>query len=147
MPTEVSAPVVFEDAWQEFNDALKRARGRNEPERSGGLTLAQYHLLELLLEQGPARMTTLAREAGVSKPVATRMIARLEEEGVVSRETDRTDGRAVTVTLTAPGKRAVATKRAYVESKRHALAEALDPEEREQAARLLRRLAGVIDEL
>jgi DNA-binding MarR family transcriptional regulator len=147
MPAEVAAPTVFEDAWQEFIGALKRARGRSEPERSGGLTLAQYYLLEPLLEDGAARMSTLAAEAGVSKPVATRMIARLGEQGLVSRQVDSTDARAVSVTLTAAGRRAVATKRAFVETRRHDLAEALDPEEREQAARLLLRLAAVIDEL
>jgi MarR family transcriptional regulator, organic hydroperoxide resistance regulator len=147
VPREVTDATVFEDAWSELIDALKRARGRNEPERNGGLTLAQYYLLEPLLKDETARMTGLATKAGVSKPVATRMIARLGEQGFVSREVDPTDARAVTIRLTAAGKRAVATKGAFVESKRHALAEALDPEEREQAAGLLRRLAGVIDEL
>ena len=29
MPTEVADATVFEDAWQQFIDSLKRARGRN----------------------------------------------------------------------------------------------------------------------
>jgi len=147
VPTEVADATVFEEAWSELIDALKRARGRNEPERNGALTLSQYYLLEPLLGGGAARMTALATKAGVSKPVATRMVARLREQGLVSREVDPTDARAVTVRLTAAGRRSVASKGAYVESKRHALAEALDPDEREQAARLLRRLAAVIDEI
>jgi DNA-binding MarR family transcriptional regulator len=146
VPTKVADATLFEDAWQQFIDSLKRARGRNEPDRSE-LTLSQYYLLEPLLERDAVRISTLADEAGVSRPVATRMIARLGEQGLVSRKSDPTDARAVTVGLTAAGRRAVGTKREFVESKRHALAEALDPDEREQAARLLRRLAGVIQDL
>jgi DNA-binding MarR family transcriptional regulator len=147
MPTEVTDATAFEDAWQQFIDSLKRARGRNEPDRGGDLTLSQYYLLEPLLECDAARISTLASAAGVSRPVATRMLARLGEEGLISREIDPTDARAVTVGLTSVGRRAVGSKRAYVESRRHDLAEALDPEEREAAARLLLRMAAVIDEL
>ena len=147
MAEKLTSPTVFEDAWHEFIDSMKRARGRSEPDRTGALTLAQYHLLEPLDRDGPQRIGVLAVEAGVSKPVATRMVARLGEEGLVTRSADSTDARAVRVDLTAAGRRAVATKRAYVEAKRHQLAEALDAGEREEAARLLFRLAAVIDEL
>jgi DNA-binding MarR family transcriptional regulator len=147
VPAEVVAPPVFEDSWQEFIDALKRARGRSEPDRSGGLTLAQYYLLEALGGAEPLRIGELAANAGISKPVATRMITRLGQEGLVSRQADASDARAVRVSLTGAGRRALGTQRAYVEARRHELAEALDPEERRQASRLLLRLAAVIDEL
>ena len=147
MRARVAAPSAFEDAWQEFIDALKRARGRSEPDVSGGLTLAQYHLLEPLSRGGELRVGDLAVQAGVSKPVATRMVARLDDSGLVSRHSDDDDGRAVRVSLTNAGRRAAGTKRRYVASRRRELAEALDAAEREQAAVLLRRLAKVIDEL
>src|SRR5262249_38415998 len=107
----------------------------------------QYHLLEPLRAGEPHRIGELATSAGISKPVATRMITRLGQEGLVSRQADASDARAVRVSLTGAGRRALGTKRAYVEARRHELAQALDPAERQQAARLLLRLAAVIDEL
>lgn len=146
MPADASPP-TFEDAWQEFIDALKRARGRSEPESNGGLTLAQYHLLEPLRDGDQLRVGALAEQAGVSRPVATRMVGRLGDRGFVVRKSDADDARAIRVCLTPAGLRAVATMRSYVESRRRELAGALDPGERDQAAVLLGRLAKVIDEL
>lgn len=145
--TVVAASPAFDDAWAEFIDATRRARGRFDPDRSGGLTLAQFHLLEPLEEEDTAPIGRLADRGGVTPPVATRMFAALTSAGLVERSADAQDARRVRVGLTDAGREAVAKKRRYVERQRRKIASALNGSEREQAAVLLRRLAEVIDEL
>ena len=113
---------------------------------SGGLSLAQYHVLEPL-GSGPRTNRELAELAGISAPTATRIVDGLLERGWVSRVADPTDRRAVVISLTGEGRAALAKKqREYLASRRQ-IADALDPHEQELAARLLRRLAAVIEEL
>ena len=113
---------------------------------SGGLSLAQYHVLEPL-GSGPRTNRELAELAGISAPTATRIVDGLLERGWVSRVADPTDRRAVVISLTGEGRAALAKKqREYLASRRQ-IADALDPHEQEVAAELLRRLAAVIEEL
>jgi DNA-binding MarR family transcriptional regulator len=49
-------------------------------------------------------MQDIAKSAVVTKSGATRIICRLEEKGLVTREQDRKDGRVCCVTLTEKGK-------------------------------------------
>jgi DNA-binding MarR family transcriptional regulator len=142
-----AAQLELTEALQDFFKAARRARGRAARDPSpDGLSLAQYHLLEPLAK-GPRTNRELAELAGITAPTATRIVDGLLERGLVSRVEDPTDRRAVVISLTATGRRALARKeREYSEGRRR-IADALDPHEQEVAARLLRRLAAVIEEL
>jgi DNA-binding MarR family transcriptional regulator len=144
----VAASTDFDAAWEEFFASIRRARARFAREvDAGDLTLSQYHLLAALAAHSPRTVGELAENAGVAPPSATRMLDGLERAGVVERRPSRADRRVVEVELTDEGKRIVRRKRASFGAKRRALYDSLAPEEREQAERLLRRLAGLIDEL
>lgn len=135
------------DALAEFFQAARRARGREASRAVGqGVTLAQFHVLEPLAE-GPCTNRQLADAAGVSSPSATRMIDALAARGLVSRVMDPTDRRAVLISLTPAGRDALQEKLDEYQALRERVAVALDPRERRVAADLLRRLAGVIEEL
>ena len=135
------------DALHDFFQAARRARGRAARDPSPGvLSLAQYLLLEPLAG-GPRTNRELAELAGISPPTATRMIDGLLERDLVTRVEDPTDRRAVVISLTAKGRGAVTKKQRDYAERRSRLAGALDPHEQELAARLLRRLAAVIEEL
>lgn len=137
----------FAAAWEAFGLATRRARARLSREDGLALTPSQLHLLEAL--DGPDSLTVgrLADAAGVTAPTATRMLDGLARTGVVERTADPRDRRCVNVRLTHSGRKLVVAKRTAVAAKRRELFARLEPHEREAAGHLLRRLAGLIDEL
>jgi DNA-binding MarR family transcriptional regulator len=140
------ATAAFSDALHDFFRAARRARGRASRRTLGGLSLAQYHLLEPLAE-GPHTNRQLAEAADVSSPTATRMIDILVARDLVTRVEDPTDRRAVVISLTPAGRRALGEKMAEYDAIRRKMAATLAPEERLVAATLLSRLTDVIEEL
>jgi DNA-binding MarR family transcriptional regulator len=69
-----------------------------------GLRLADFDVLAQLAEAGgEARMTELAARSLISRSGLTRRVARLVDDGLVSRATATDDGRGVVVALTDAG--------------------------------------------
>jgi DNA-binding MarR family transcriptional regulator len=136
----------FTAAWESFFRTTRRLRSRAGRFPVGGLSLPQYHLLEAL--RGSAELTVgeLAESAGIAPPTATRMLDCLARDGFVTRKHSETDRRAVLVTLTPAGSDAIEAAYEHVEAFRRRVFEALEPEEREQAAVLLARLSQVFEE-
>jgi DNA-binding MarR family transcriptional regulator len=64
------------------------------------------------LSEGPRRVTELAELEGLAQPTVTLLVGRLEERGLVARERDPEDGRAVLVTSTDSGRTALEQLRA-----------------------------------
>ena len=69
----------------------------------GELTLSQWSALSTVETHGPLRIGDIAEREGVSAPTATRLVASLEERGLVERTTDPADRRSWYVSLTALG--------------------------------------------
>ena len=94
-----------------------------------------------------ASIDQLRRVLGLSHSGGVRIVKRLEREGLVARERDPADGRAVRLHLTPEGDRAA---RRVLAARRAALASLLAPLDQRQTAeleRLLERLlAAVVDE-
>lgn len=59
------------------------------------------------LSDGPRRITELAELEGLAQPTVTLLVGRLEERGLVSRERDPADRRAVLVTASEAGSAAL----------------------------------------
>lgn len=68
-----------------------------------GLTPRQCHAIVELGEAGPSRMKALAERVGVTTGTMTVMADRLERLGMIERAEDPSDGRAVSLKLTAAG--------------------------------------------
>jgi DNA-binding MarR family transcriptional regulator len=136
----------FTAAWEEFGDALLRARSRAWQQQTP-LTPAQFHLLRALSNEPGLGVGEMAAAAGCTSPTVTRMLDGLERDGVVVREPSMEDRRRTIVSLTAEGKRLLAQQRRRSGEKKRRLYEQLSPAEREQAEVLLRRLAEVIADL
>jgi DNA-binding MarR family transcriptional regulator len=146
VPTETrSDSEQFSAAWVSFLAAIRRARARVSTALP--ISLSQYHLLLPLLESTALSVGELAASAGVTAPTATRGLDALEREGLVTRNTAPGDRRSVVVALTPEGRRMMLAERRRLDAKRRALFEQLEPEEREQAARLLARLAELVEEM
>lgn len=66
----------------------------------GGLTPSQWSALATVETHGPLRIGDLADREGVTAPTATRVVASLEEAGLLSRTTDPADRRTSYIALT-----------------------------------------------
>jgi DNA-binding MarR family transcriptional regulator len=64
------------------------------------------------LARGARRITDLADQEGLAQPTMTLLVKRLEERGLVAREPDASDGRAVLVSITDAGTAALEAARA-----------------------------------
>jgi DNA-binding MarR family transcriptional regulator len=77
----------------------------------GALSLTAVATLAAIEGFGPQRLTALAASEGVTQPAMTQLISRLEDAGLVRRESDPDDGRVVLVTITDEGRATLAHRR------------------------------------
>jgi len=70
----------------------------------GGLTGPRASALSVLVFAGPRTQGELAAAEQVRPPTMTRLVRALEIQGLVTREPDATDGRAIRVRVTRKGK-------------------------------------------
>ena len=137
----------FSSAWESFFRATRRARARTSGSLgSSGLSLPQYQLLERLRDADALTVSELATSAGVTPPSATRMLDVLVREGIAERRAAEYDRRAVLISLTPAGREVVASAAERIAAARRRVRDSRSPEEQAQAARLLRRLADVIEQ-
>jgi DNA-binding MarR family transcriptional regulator len=73
--------------------------------RGSGLTPAQLSALGVVARQGPLRLSELAEIENVNPTMLSRIVAALDEAGLVRRRTDPDDRRAGLLEVTASGRR------------------------------------------
>jgi DNA-binding MarR family transcriptional regulator len=83
--------------------AVTRTARRLRQEGTVGFTASQGALLATIERHGPLTPSELAQRERVQRPTVTRMLARLEEDGIVQRAADPADGRSFLVSLTPAG--------------------------------------------
>jgi DNA-binding MarR family transcriptional regulator len=111
-------------------------------EESHGLPLTSYEVLRSLRKapDGKLRMAELAEHALLSRSGMTRLIDRLEREGMVGRSTCDKDGRGCYAVLTAQGQAAVDEARStYIAVVRSGFVSHFSLEELQDLAGLLAR--------
>jgi DNA-binding MarR family transcriptional regulator len=81
-----------------------------------GLSRTQISVLVTLRDEGPTRISSLAARERVTQPTMTILVNRLERQRLVERRDDPADGRAVPVSITAPGRDALAAAVAEMEA-------------------------------
>lgn len=69
-----------------------------------GLTFPQFALLNMISREGKARVVTLAERMEVKSSAVTVMLDRMDAIGLINREQDEKDRRAVVVSLTEKGR-------------------------------------------
>lgn len=84
--------------------AINRMARRLRQEAGGELGPASVAALATIERHGPLTPSELAEMEGVKRPTATRVLARLTDEGYVSRTQDPEDGRSSIVDITAEGR-------------------------------------------
>lgn len=88
---------------------LRRLRREDD---AAGLSAPRLSALSVVVFGGPLTIGALAAAEQVRPPTMTRIVAALERDGLVRRETDPADGRAVRVRATPRGDRLLAEGRA-----------------------------------
>jgi DNA-binding MarR family transcriptional regulator len=78
----------------------------------GELSRTAASVLRTLRDDGPCRITELAKGEAVAQPTMTTLISRLEQQGLVERRPDPHDARAVLARLTDAGGDALAKRTA-----------------------------------
>lgn len=148
--TNVRSPEVIPDGSETLQIALNRVlRWASRPAVTGelagpaaeGLSPNDLWLLDGIARHGPLRASDIAAWQGVDKSTMTAQLRRLSGRGLVDRETDPADGRAVLVRVSTEGHRlhdAVTRNGAEVLD---TLLAGWDPADRQELARLLARFA------
>ncbi|MEZ5376798.1 MAG: MarR family transcriptional regulator [Acidimicrobiales bacterium] len=83
--------------------AMARLARRQRQAASTGLTPSQQSALAMIDRHGPLPLSELATLEQVAKPTITRIVAKLEEQGLVERLVDTVDRRFARVVVTAVG--------------------------------------------
>jgi len=105
-------------AWVRMNAAAQILMVGLDEElrRKLGIGVAEQDLLkQLAVNEGELTLTELARRVFLSKSGMTKMIDRLEEEGLAERVRSSADRRAITARLTQKGRAAFKKSRGVVE--------------------------------
>jgi DNA-binding MarR family transcriptional regulator len=119
--------------------AARRLRQEAGTDLSPSLTAA----LSTVERHGPLIPSELAARERVQRPTATRVLARLEEQGLIERMPDPRDGRSSLVTVTTAGRELLAELRTRKTAFLAARIETLTAEERatlERASDILERM-------
>ena len=112
-----------------------------------GLAAGQELLLMLLWDESPQSQADLTRQLMVEPPTTAKMLARLERNGVISRDRSRVDRRVVLVSLTDEGRALEEPVRAAWEALEELTTAGLTEAECDQLRSLLARLAGSLSVL
>jgi len=94
-----------------------------------GLSLTAAATLASLNRGGPARLTELAVQQGVTQPAMTQLVTRLQEAGLAERRADPEDGRVVRVHITEAGRAELLRRRALRTERLGSLFERLTPDQ------------------
>ena len=123
--------------------AVTRTARRLRQEAGGGLSPSLTAALATIDRHGPLTPSELATRERIQRPTATRVIARLEEMGLIGRTTDPQDRRSSLVSVTPEATALLAEQRTR---KTAFLAERLDGLDAEDRA-TLERAADVLERM
>jgi DNA-binding MarR family transcriptional regulator len=104
------------------------------------LTLAQLDLMAYLYEHKKAKMSDLAKQAGVKLPSMTETVNKLVSLGVLKREHDEKDRRTVWVHVTKDVEKMVCGHIKTKEEEFSKVMEVLTEKEKEQALNILKKI-------
>ena len=112
--------------------AFVRSFGLHKPDQTPcgqPVAVAEAHALMDLAAFGPVRQGALAARLQLEKSTVSRLVRQMETHGWIQRNSDRDDGRAVSIQLTRQG-RATASELARARQEKFARILAAIPEEK-----------------
>jgi DNA-binding MarR family transcriptional regulator len=139
---------ISETAARLHSVAIHLLRRLRREDDASGLTAPRLSALSVVVFGGPLTLGALAATEQVRPPTMTRIVAALERAGLVVREPEPTDGRAVLIRATPSGQQLLAEGRARRTAALARQLAALTPDELatlRQAAEILDRLTRARD--
>jgi DNA-binding MarR family transcriptional regulator len=138
-PSEAEVALITRAVTQ-----LARKLRSKRPKAS--VTVAAVGLLATLHQRGPMPAVELARFQNLKPQSVSRLIARLDQDGLIQREPDPKDQRALLISITDTGRRALKhDMQARREWLGGAIAEALSPAERRTLAEAALYMLRIVD--
>ncbi|HEX7351308.1 MarR family winged helix-turn-helix transcriptional regulator [Brachybacterium sp.] len=110
-----------------------------------GVGTVSWRVVATIERHGPLRLSEIADRERVSRPTATTVIKRLEEEGLVAREPDPTDSRSSLISTTAQGSAQLTGWREQLAGGVGGLLEHLPPGDIAALERAARILSALVD--
>ena len=126
--------------------AITRTSRRLRQEAGTGLSPTLTSALATIDTHGPLTPSELASRERVQRPTATRLVARLEELGVLQRAADPTDRRSSLLSVTPEGHALIEEMRGRKTAYLARRIEKLDPEERAALDRAAVILEGLLED-
>jgi DNA-binding MarR family transcriptional regulator len=126
--------------------AITRTSRRLRQEAGTGLSPTLTSALATIDLHGPLTPSELAARERVQRPTATRLVARLEELGVLQRASDPTDRRSSLLSVTPEGHALMEEMRGRKTAYLARRIEKLDPEERAALDRAAVILEGLLED-
>lgn len=125
----------------------KLSRQLSRAARGSGLTPAQLSALGTIARTGEMRLSDVAEAEGMHPTMLSRIVAALEEAGLLRRRVDPDDRRAVVVEVTAAGRRTHDKLRAQRGRVLSDGLQGLTPQERAAVEAALPALEALVDEI
>jgi DNA-binding MarR family transcriptional regulator len=141
-----TATSVHADAASRLRLVIARLARQLRQQTLGELTLTQWSALASVETHEPLRIGDLAEREGVSPATATRVVAALEERGLVGRMADPADGRSWRMSLTEGGRRELARMRRVRTARLAQRLAALEPADVRRLVDLLPVLEALADQ-
>jgi DNA-binding MarR family transcriptional regulator len=136
-PTDVAARLRL---------GITRTARRLRQEGGHSLSPSQSAALVTVERHGPLTPSELAARERVQRPTVTRVLARLEETGLVTRAADPGDRRSSLVSLTPAGAELLAESRTRKDAFLARRLERLDPADRATLARAAELLEALLED-
>lgn len=124
---------------------VTRLGRRLRHQAAGDLTPSQMSALASVVRLGPMTLGDLSTVENVRPPTVTKVVATLEEQGLVVREVDPSDRRVSRIDATVRGSELLAESRSRSNAYLAARLQALPPDERATLERAIGMLERLID--
>jgi len=142
--TDRSLPA--EDRLMDLFDRLRRLALERHPLDGSGVTPPQLSTIDSVARSPGCSLQQVASDLGVTPPSASAGVHRLEEAGLLERQPDPEDGRAIRLFLTAQGQALYERALDFRRQKMRRLLSGLTPEDQETLLDLLTRALSASEE-
>jgi DNA-binding MarR family transcriptional regulator len=120
---------------------IARTARRLRQEAGADLSPSLSSALASIEGHGPLTPSEIAAREGIQRPTVTRVLARLEDDGLVARTAGALDRRSCTIAITATGHEVLEDLRTRKDAYMARRLDSLTPEDRE----VLDRAAGILE--
>jgi DNA-binding MarR family transcriptional regulator len=142
-PSPVHTPLAAPEIASRLRLSATRLARRLRQESGAGLSPSQHSALAVISNHGPLTLGALAEHERVAPPSITKVVSKLESDGLVTRTPDPADRRVCRVAISAAGEALLEESRRRKTAWLTARISELDPERQRRLSDALE----VLDEL